>query len=377
LEGADGGQDPMLCPKCQNGELDGLKSCPLCGYQALADADKGSSGGKPRRSRTGESAGMIEMDYSGHSEAPRDEPKDMPEWRQQVARRLQEIKQRRQSNSVGGAAEAALMSLPFPEPEKHSVQSQTVSLADVVVNEEKPQPPGFRPSAKSNAIAERRAISARAPRRQPLLQGQEQSKLLALKMENPSPRNEMSGSAARTTIPSDPSEVKKLIDQVVIKRVVAPSTRSSEIMPAERRALSLTRYEDKLTLLSRAFSGMVDLIIIALCVGTCIFAIDAFSGIVVVDTFSWINYCLLFLATYFVYSLFFLGTINQTVGMMITDLRVVDGQGKRPLMRQILGRLSSFVPSFLLLGAGLIWGILDRESRCLHDRLSGTHVVRI
>ena len=95
------------------------------------------------------------------------------------------------------------------------------------------------------------------------------------------------------------------------------------------------------------------------------------------DTFSWINYCLLFLATYFVYSLFFLGTIGQTVGMMMTDLRVVDGQKKRPLIRQILGRLSSFIPSLLVFGVGLIWGIFDRESRCLHDRLSGTHVVRI
>jgi uncharacterized RDD family membrane protein YckC len=368
----------MLCPKCQNSEINGSESCPLCGFQALAAAQDDSAGVKPRRRRTGESAGMIEMDYSGQSEVPQDSPKDMPEWRQQVARRLQEIKQKRQSNLEAGVTEPAPMPLPFPDPEKNPSPYPTISIAKGVENEEKSQTPaGDQPAARLSVLAERKVISARASRRQPLTLGQTLSKPPLPKTESRSIKNETSSAAEQMIAPPLPSEVKKLIDNVVIRRVDSPSLKSAATIPAERRALSLTRYEDKLTLLSRAFSGMVDLIIIALCVGTFIFAIDAFSGIVVVDTFSWINYCLLFLATYFVYSLFFLGTTNQTVGMMITDLRVVDEQEGRPPIRQILGRLSSFIPSLLVLGAGLIWGIFDRESRCLHDRLSGTHVVRI
>jgi uncharacterized RDD family membrane protein YckC len=365
----------MRCPKCQNGEINGLKSCPLCGFQTGAEVDAGSIEVKPHKSRSADSAGMIEMDYSGHPEESQTEPRDMPEWRQQVARRLQEIKQKRQANS-GGGAEVAPLPLPFPEPEKIEVQSRVISLAKGAGNEEKLQAPGgIQPAAKSGEVTQRKVITPRASRKQPSLQALLREPLPGT--EKPPVPGDSLGPAGQTTAKGNPAEIKNLIDNVVIRQIVPPSAKSSETTPTERRALSLTRYEDKLTLLSRAFSGMVDLVIMALCVGTFIFAIDAFSGIVVVDTFSWISYGLLFLATYFVYSFFFLGTINQTVGMMITDLRVVDEQGKRPPMRQILGRSCSFVPSLLVAGAGLIWGIIDRDSRCLHDRLSGTHVVRI
>lgn len=368
----------MLCPSCLKGEIDGLKSCPLCGFQTLADPDANSTAAGPLKRQTAEPAGMIEMDYSDRFEELEAEPKDMPEWRRQVARRLQEIKQKRQSGPGSAAAETVPVPLPNPESERNPVQSPTISLPKEAGNEEVSQPqPEVQPAAKSNNLAARKVISARALLRQPPPHGQTISKVPSTKAESHPARDERLSPAGQTTPPADSSEVKKLIDNVVIRRIIAPSTKSSEIVPAERRTLSLTKYEDKLTLLSRAFSGMVDLIIIALCVGAFIFAIDAFSGIVVVDTFSWINYCLLFLATYFVYSLFFLGTIGQTVGMMMTDLRVVDGQKKPPLIRQILGRLSSFIPSLLVFGVGLIWGIFDRESRCLHDRLSGTYVIRI
>lgn len=367
----------MLCPRCENSEIDGLKSCPICGFRVLADADDDPGIVKLRTKRNSETTGMIEMNYTDHPESPQGEPKDMPEWRQQVARRLQEIRQRRQSNG-DAAADAAPRALPFPEPARNSIPTTTISLAKGAGSEQKPQStPGIQAAAKGSVLAERRPASTRIPRRQPLTQNQILSKAPSAKTEDPSSPDEVSSAAGQAASTADPSEVKNLIDNVVIRRVITPSAKFPETVSAERRALSLTRYEDKLTLLSRAFAGMVDLIIIALCVGTFIFATDAFSGIVVVDAFSWINYCLLFLITYFVYSLFFLSTINQTVGMMITDLRVVDEQERRPPMRRILGRLSSFVPSFLILGAGLIWGIFDRESRCLHDRLSGTHVVRI
>jgi uncharacterized RDD family membrane protein YckC len=368
----------MICPKCQNSGINGLESCPHCGFRIAAEDDDDFNEVKARKRRNGESPGMIEMDYSGHSEEHQEESQGMPEWRLQVTRRLQEIKQKRQSNPGDGATEAAVMPLPFPEPERIPVQSATISLVKEGGNGEKSQPPaGNHADAKLGVFAGQKGISPRPSRKQQLPQNQKPHKEPLPKIKSLSAHDTISSPAGQMMTPPNASEVKNLIDNVVIRSAATPSFQSAAAIPAERRALSLTRYEDKLTLLSRAFSGMVDLIIVALCVGTFIFAIDAFSGIVVVDAFSWIDYCMLFLATYFVYSLFFLGTINQTIGMMITDLRVVDEHEKRPLMRQILGRLTSFVPSLLVLGAGLIWGMFDRESRCLHDRLSGTHVVRI
>ena len=82
--------------------------------------------------------------------------------------------------------------------------------------------------------------------------------------------------------------------------------------------------EGKLILLSRTLSGLVDLIIVLLCSGVCIIAADFFSGIIALDTISYLIFSVLFLLIYFFYSLFFLAASNQTIGMMITDLRVVD-----------------------------------------------------
>lgn len=60
--------------------------------------------------------------------------------------------------------------------------------------------------------------------------------------------------------------------------------------------------------------------------------------------------------------------------MMITNLHVVGDSGGRPEMGRVTLRCLLFLPSLLLLGAGLIWGFIDEQSRCLHDTLSHTRV---
>ena len=135
--------------------------------------------------------------------------------------------------------------------------------------------------------------------------------------------------------------------------------------------------EGKLILLSRTLSGLVDLIIVLLCSGVCIIAADFFSGIIALDTVSYLIYSVLFLLTYFFYSIFFLAASSQTIGMMITDLRVVDADGGRPSISQLLRRGFGHLASLLVLGLGLLWSLFDRESQCFHDRISDTRVIRL
>ena len=71
---------------------------------------------------------------------------------------------------------------------------------------------------------------------------------------------------------------------------------------------------------------------------------------------------LVFLATYFLYSMFFLGAACQTIGMMITHLRLVGTDGKRPALSRILGRCAIYIPSVLLLGAG-VWLVRAPRAR--------------
>jgi uncharacterized RDD family membrane protein YckC len=63
--------------------------------------------------------------------------------------------------------------------------------------------------------------------------------------------------------------------------------------------------------------------------------------------------------------------------MMITDLRVVGDDGVRPVLHQLLSRCTLYLLSFFALGIGLLWSLINRESLCLHDKLSDTRVKRV
>jgi len=171
------------------------------------------------------------------------------------------------------------------------------------------------------------------------------------------------------------ANIRDLIDDAITKQPLPPDGAfRGMIHPA---AGAHSGFEDKLILLSRTLSGLIDLIIIALFTGTFILSADAISGIIVLDAVSLIDFSALLLTTYFVYSIFFLVSASQTIGMMITDLKVVTEGRQRPGIRQIFIRCFGYLASACLAGIGLLWGCFDRDSRCLHDRWSNTRVVRI
>jgi uncharacterized RDD family membrane protein YckC len=178
---------------------------------------------------------------------------------------------------------------------------------------------------------------------------------------------------------SNPAEIENLIDSVMAREAI--QTKASElpekIIAPEPEEVRDEGNPEKLILLSRTLSGLVDLIIVFLCGSAFILVTDMVSGITVFDSLSLIHYSLLLVAIFLVYSLFFLGTANQTIGMMITNLRVVGKSGSRPTFLRLLIRSAVYLLSLLGLGAGLIWGFFDADSDCLQDKLSQTHVVRL
>jgi uncharacterized RDD family membrane protein YckC len=251
---------------------------------------------------------------------------DLPQWRQELSERLQAIKQKKESN---------------------------VGTAPPVVS---PAPAIDKPRHRPNPVSKsRQAAAGPAP-------------------STPAPQQKILAPLAK----ADPQEIERLIDKAVSHQ----SVQSSEDRPSLSSAFVPTKeqtdfYEEKLILLSRTLTGLVDLMIVALCTGIIIIASDYFSGIITLDFFSFTVYSALFLLTHLVYSIFFLAASTQTIGMMITDLRVVGRDGKRPLLRQIVCRCFGYLLSLFVLGIGLAWSLFDDENRCLHDRLSGTQVVRI
>ena len=68
---------------------------------------------------------------------------------------------------------------------------------------------------------------------------------------------------------------------------------------------------------------------------------------------------------------------GQTLGMRAWKLRLERDDGGAPQWRDAGRR---FAASWVLAfppGLGLLWGAVDRQGLCWHDRLSGTRIVRI
>ncbi|MBD8525612.1 RDD family protein [Pseudomarimonas arenosa] len=68
---------------------------------------------------------------------------------------------------------------------------------------------------------------------------------------------------------------------------------------------------------------------------------------------------------------------GQTMGMRPWRLRVVAESGEAANIGQLARRYAWATPSLLLAGLGLLLALFDAERRALHDRLSGTRMVRM
>jgi len=141
--------------------------------------------------------------------------------------------------------------------------------------------------------------------------------------------------------------------------------------------LNETIPEGRLIFLSRTLSGLVDLFLIVIFTVVILCMADFFTDTPMLNSINAISFSTLFLMIYFLYSIFLLGTNGQTIGMIMTDLRIVSAHKKPLLLSQVIRRSAAFLVSLFGLGIGLLTGVISSECLCLHDRLSETRVIRI
>ena len=134
--------------------------------------------------------------------------------------------------------------------------------------------------------------------------------------------------------------------------------------------------EGRLIFISRTFSGVVDLFLPAIFSGIILGIAEYSTDAPMLSSLTMINFSALFLMIYFLYSIFFLMTNGQTIGMMAAELRVTAMNGNPLSMSQVVRRNAMFLISLFGLGIGLVTGLFSRECLCLHDRLSGTYMIR-
>jgi uncharacterized RDD family membrane protein YckC len=332
----------MNCPECQNGEINSSGECLACGHQMPEESSMSERVFEDNMEDTERSIpeGVVELNYSAGAEESSSQD-EIPQWRKELSERLQAIKRKKH---------AAGLRTGFHEIKTTKEQSQSDEAAIAL-------------RAEIMARMKARKPAPKPPAPIPL-----QKTLQPLKPEPPEVTTSLNA--------PDPRKIQNLIDTMVSR----PPTPSDGSLPFDNEPRtffdSLEDPEGKLILLSRTLSGLVDLICVVLCTGIFILAADYFSGIIVLDSISFIYFSILFLLTYFVYSIFFLASSSQTIGMMITDLRVVRMDASRPTLGQLLGRCCCYLASLFGLGIGLLWSLVSREHLCLHDRVSGTQIVR-
>jgi uncharacterized RDD family membrane protein YckC len=424
----------VQCPKCRKSELDESGSCPVCDtrIQTVTPVEGLARSKRPRIPADNlEEHGPERI----NDRAQKGEP--LPQWRLDLNRRLQKIKQDREALEKT----AKLGQLPFPKPELQGRSAPLVQRSRIArkmprqparqageppqaesanqlpypvdASSSEPEPVTRAEASRVGSPGAEESISHYPVDPAPLaapLSGDSKPEAAAEPSGTGSPGTEESLShypvdpaplaasfsdgskpepvaeaeasvasrEAGESIPlSNPVEIENLIDSVMAREAI--QTQASEL-PEKIIAPEEVRDEgspEKLILLSRTLSGLVDLIIVFLCGSAFILVTDTVSGITVFDSLSLLHYSFLLVAIFLVYSLFFLGTANQTIGMMITNLRVVGKSGSRPTFVRLLIRSAVYLLSLLALGAGLIWGFFDADSDCLQDKLSQTHVVRL
>lgn len=68
---------------------------------------------------------------------------------------------------------------------------------------------------------------------------------------------------------------------------------------------------------------------------------------------------------------------GQTLAMQAWKIRVVTSEGQMLSNRKAIIRYLLAVTGTLFLGAGFLWALIDREHLYLHDRLTGTRLIKI
>lgn len=340
----------MHCPHCLVIELDAAGSCPRCGYRAVEESrepERGDSGTTPAAADPAAAAPAPAAPEAEVADSESAGEEAIPGWRKELSERLRAVKMKKEASAA-----AARSTATSPDPAKGDF-------------------PDAAAAALRAEIMER--MKARKPAPRPPIPVPQQKKLEPLKAVPPAAQ------PAPQPAPEDPRRIQNLIDSAVSRKPVAAPAAAAPPPAAERTVpeeWGAPHAEGKLILLSRTLSGLVDLICVVVCVGIFVVAADAFSGILVLDAVSFVHFAVLFLLTYFVYSVFFLTFSSQTIGMMITDLRVEGMDGERPSLSQVLGRCGGHLVALFGLGLGLLWGLVNRDNLCLHDRISGTRVVR-
>jgi uncharacterized RDD family membrane protein YckC len=408
----------MQCPSCRAVYSNGLDLCPRCKTPASKSSTERAvepainsqeSIASPAGATAIEETQTIShqttvptsstlLEFPGVSRASR------PQWRKDLSERVREIQERRLRESASELEE--------------TVHSQVAQSADVTTAPQlglvPPQdPPAINPivAAALKRLERARQSSSSMPRARGSMGGAAAAAIarvaedqyqteanpttlqaavpVAVPSVSPSelPKDEKAKSTETTrehslvVVPAQPiTKISVPASKAQPKRLIPEIDNETQNAKSEDELSdSITSediYDDRAPVFSRIAGSAIDLLVVA-------FASSPFAAIIELTNGNWNDWRVvasmgsIVLIVMFLYLTASTALAGRTWGMSLTSLRAVDADtGLPPTTKQSVGRAILYITSLITLGLGILYALYDAEGRTVHDRLSGTAVVR-
>lgn len=366
--------------------------------------------------------------------------RDVPEWRKQLSKRVREVQERKAreaAEELAAAQEAGLVSCALPSGQLELVPDLENPVVNPIVSKaleriERARRADYSPSHRAAAAfapaldPAAEAFAATGVSDAPVAEAKRKLTMVASPQQIVEPAEivteelgavesiesnielpvaESIGveSMAVESAVLESSVVESIVDSIAAESTVAEAQMDIEVeqQPGRTRLdrkpirvisdndVALSYLESCLSLPAldtdtravagltrRFFSGIVDLILVAVMVSPAAAAIH-YSGSNWADPKTIGIMGGITAATMFAYLTICTAMTGRTLAMRIFRMRTIDLRtGLIPTGGQSITRAITYVFSFALLGLGIAYALIDQDKRAVHDRFSKTIVVR-
>ncbi len=352
----------MTCPACGQALASGQERCPSCGAM-VAPILEGALAPDPA-SLTPPGRGRAEpiRDLPGHRRRERS-------WKDEVKDR---VRSRRQQKNPGLPTSGELPLFGDDEVGTEDERSKTGESAELEATPAAERPPAERDarpferhSARVDPPNEQR-VPGNAEEHEPEGPDLSSADLADLPLHGaPGSAREAASRRLPRTMPPPPDEEPRMGDEE--DWPLELPARAQEPAPLERPAFAR----------ERVAAACLDLALMLGMAAIILYFAGRAARVPVAGlrpAWPWLLGYLALLGL--AYSGYFTGTIGQTLGKMVTGLRVVDRAGHPPGFLRAFLRGGLGAVGVALLGLGLLPMLFDPARRALHDRLFRMRVVR-
>jgi uncharacterized RDD family membrane protein YckC len=305
----------------------------------------------------------------------------VPEWRKQLSQRVREVQEQRAREAAEAAAsaqEGETLSCALPSAQLELVPDREQQVLNPIVSKALERLERARKSDFAVGSTGAAAATALAP-----VADDSSSTLETMETEETEPTiSPMPQTAARKSklavVPPTPAADEPKRKPV---RVITDGIEDSALSYLETclsvPALAADVRGDRAGVWRRMIAGLLDLFVVAVIsapiAGGIEFVKGQWSDPRVIGLMGGIV-----LAVMFSYLTVSIALTGRTLGMRLLSLRTIDVRtGLIPTGGQAMKRAVGYIFSLALLGIGIIYALVDREGRTMHDRFSKTIVIRI